>query len=49
MEGYDAISLGVYKERGLLDEWIQKKGEKKDQNKNSDRKGERERTWYILV
>ena len=30
MESYDAISLGVYKERGLLDEWIQKKGEKKD-------------------
>ena len=42
MEGQDAINLGVYKERRLQYERIEKKGEKRDQNKNSDRKRKRE-------
>ena len=51
MEGQDAISLEVYKERGLPNEGMEKKNEENENRTRTmiERARERERTRYILA
>ena len=51
MEGQDAISLEVYKERGLPNEGMEKKNKENENRTRTmiERARERERTRYILA
>ena len=51
MDGQDAISLEVYRERGLPNEGMEKKNEENENRTRTmiERGRERERTRYILA